>query len=82
MPTTIVKAIRNLEDHVPAAPNEQVQAHSGSDDAELLESEIPRRVGELREKMKLAAKALEFEVAAALRDRIVALEARFIGLAR
>jgi len=82
VPTTIVKAIRNLEDHVPAAPNEQVQAHSGSDDAELLESEIPRRVGELREKMKLAAKALEFEVAAALRDRIVALEARFIGLAR
>ncbi|OIP40894.1 MAG: excinuclease ABC subunit B, partial [Deltaproteobacteria bacterium CG2_30_63_29] len=55
VPTTIVKAIRNLEDHVPAAPNEQVQAHSGSDDAELLESEIPRRVGELREKMKLAA---------------------------
>ena len=82
VPTTIVKAIRNLEDHVPAAPNEQVQAHSGSDDADLLESEIPRRVGELREKMKLAAKALEFEVAAALRDRIVALEARFIGLAR
>jgi len=82
VPTTIVKAIRNLEDHVPADPNEQVQAHSGSDDAELLESEIPRRVGELREKMKLAAKALEFEVAAALRDRIVALEARFIGLAR
>jgi excinuclease ABC subunit B len=42
--------------------------------------EAPQLIGRLREEMKLAARELEFERAAELRDRIQALEARVLGI--
>jgi len=42
--------------------------------------ELPGLVRQLREEMREAARALEFERAAELRDRIVALEAQELGI--
>ena len=42
-------------------------------------ADLPRRIEELRKQMRDAAGRLEFEQAAELRDRIVALEAQFLG---
>ena len=49
-------------------------------DATLVPEAIPARIKQLYDEMIAAAEALEFEQAAAVRDRIRALEARHLGL--
>ena len=49
--------------------------------AALAPAEAARRVAGLRKEMREAAKQLEFERAADIRDRIKALEARMLGVA-
>ncbi len=70
-PQTIVKEIRDINDRLAAAA-EKSGAY-GSDDKELGElsqPEVEKMVAQLEAEMKNAAKQLEFERAAALRDEI------------
>ncbi len=71
-PKTIVKPVQDLEKHV---PNYQPDVEIAEDE-HTPEAEIPARIDALRAEMKDCAKRLEFERAAVLRDRIVALEKR------
>ena len=80
-PRTIVKAIG--DPLVAIAEADYVEVPLDEDDAPeewpALE-EIPRVVDRLRKEMKQASNALDFERAAELRDRIVALEQHRLGL--
>ncbi|RMF80896.1 MAG: excinuclease ABC subunit B, partial [Nitrospirae bacterium] len=75
-PRTVTKAIASLAEAV--AEHDYVTVPTAEEEAEgyvpLLE--IPRTIERLRKEMRQAAKALEFEEAARLRDRIRALEER------
>ena len=81
-PQTIQKAINDPllpvceADYVDVPMVEEEQA------AYVNPRELPGLVRQLREEMRQAARALEFERAAELRDRIVALEAQELGLRR
>lgn len=71
-PKTIIKPIQDLEKYVP-------DYHPDLDkieDEKTAEADIPARIEDLRKQMKECAKRLEFEQAAVLRDRIIALEKR------
>ena len=72
-PRTIIKTIQDLEEHI---PNRQPNEDKRADDA-ATQDEIPSRIAALTEAMKAAAKELDFETAAVLRDRITALKARW-----
>ena len=78
-PQTVVKAISSLADAV--AEHDYVTvltaAEERADYVPLLD--LPRVVKTLRKEMQAAAKALDFEEAARLRDRIKALEARQVA---
>jgi len=80
-PRTIIKAIGNPL--VAIAEADYVEVPLDEDEAAQewppLE-EIPRVVDRLRKEMKQASNALDFERAAELRDRIVALEQHRLGL--
>ncbi|MDD1777856.1 MAG: UvrB/UvrC motif-containing protein, partial [Candidatus Helarchaeota archaeon] len=62
-PTTIIKPIRDLLEIIPEKPFKTPLS-------EIPKSEIPKIIGELEQSMYEAAKALEFEKAAILRDKI------------
>ena len=62
-PTTIIKPIRDLLEIIPEKPFKTPLA-------EIPKSEIPKYIEELEQSMYEAAKALEFEKAAILRDKI------------
>ena len=62
-PTTIIKPIRDLLEIIPEKPFKTPLA-------EIPNSEIPKYIGELEQSMYEAAKVLEFEKAAILRDKI------------
>jgi excinuclease ABC subunit B len=74
-PASIVKQVRDLTDRVRAQVAEEVQAEKATavSPADLSMSELDKMVKELERAMKTAAKDLEFEKAAALRDQIVEL---------
>lgn len=77
-PETIKKKISDVlhsiyEADYPALPSAAV-------DKEVPLKDIPKTVERLRREMLKAAKRLEFEVAAELRDRIASLEKRSLGL--
>ncbi|MFN8506741.1 MAG: excinuclease ABC subunit UvrB [Dehalococcoidia bacterium] len=77
---SIARAIRDITDQVRL----QVAEEKGGYDAgragkDLPKDEILRMVKELESQMKAAAKALEFEKAAALRDEVVELRRRLVG---
>jgi excinuclease ABC subunit B len=78
-PQTVVKAISSLADAV--AEHDYVTvltaAEERADYVPLLD--LPRVVKTLRKEMQAAAKALDFEEAARLRDRIKELEARQVA---
>jgi excinuclease ABC subunit B len=78
-PQTVVKAISSLADAV--AEHDYVTVPTAAEEAAdyvpLLD--IPRVVRKLRQEMQQAAKGLEFEEAARLRDRIKELEARQVA---
>ncbi len=74
-PTTIVKQVRDLTDRVKAMVPEEQRTPSGEVDLETLpKDELHKMVKELEAEMKRAAKALEFEKAAMLRDQMVELK--------
>lgn len=78
-PKTIQKTIKDLESHIPDRPE-----NAGSErqtDAKLAKADIPARIQTLTDEMKAAAKRLDFERAAEIRDRISALKTK-LGNAR
>jgi excinuclease ABC subunit B len=79
-PTTISKKITSLHDSIWEA--DYVTAPRGEEEAEpgLPRHEIPALIEVLRTEMREAARELEFERAADLRDRIKALESERIRL--
>lgn len=72
VPRTVVKEIQDIESHIP----EREPDEDKLSDLALDASEIPSRIASLTADMKRAAGALDFEAAAALRDRILALRGR------
>lgn len=71
-PATIVKQIRDLTDRVKAVA--EAKAEYGTDDPSVLTKEdVFRLIKDLESQMKQAAKAMEFEKAAMLRDQITEL---------
>jgi excinuclease ABC subunit B len=78
-PQTIVKEIRDINDRLAAAARPSM--HDGGDPRELTElsqAEIGKLVAQLEAEMKNAAKQLEFERAAALRDEIQDIRIRVL----
>ncbi|MBX3061484.1 MAG: excinuclease ABC subunit UvrB [Anaerolineae bacterium] len=72
-PASIVKQIRDLTDRVKAQVAEEKHEHHEVAPEELSVAELNQMVREIEKSMKAAAKNLEFEKAAALRDQIVEL---------
>jgi excinuclease ABC subunit B len=75
-PTSIVKQVRDLTDRVKAMVTEEEKAQvDGAFNAAMLpKDELHRMIKELETEMKNAARALEFEKAAMLRDQVVELK--------
>jgi excinuclease ABC subunit B len=75
-PVSIVKAVRDLTDQLTAKavaePKAEYRTHATS---RLNKSELQRVISELEKQMKEAARDLQFEKAAALRDQIYELRA-------
>jgi excinuclease ABC subunit B len=73
-PATIVKQIRDLTDRVRAVAETRADYQvSPNGELTIPKDEMARLVKELESQMKTAAKQLEFEKAALLRDQIVEL---------
>lgn len=81
-PTRIVKQIRDLTDRVKAAvSDDRARAAQGAGDislAALPKDELHRMIKDLEVEMKNAARALEFEKAALLRDQILELKRELV----
>ena len=74
-PTSIVKQVRDLTDRLRAQISDEHMPASGEiSAASLPKDELHRMIKELEVEMKNAAKALEFEKAALLRDQVVELK--------
>jgi excinuclease ABC subunit B len=74
-PTTIVKQVRDLTDRVKAMVSEEQKLPGGEIDLNALpKEELHRMIKELEAEMKRAAKSLEFEKAAMLRDQMIELK--------
>jgi excinuclease ABC subunit B len=71
-PVGIIKAVRDLTDRVRSVA-ETREPYAASAAPPVSREELTQLVKDLEKQMKQAAKALEFERAAALRDQIVAL---------
>ncbi|MGK2966801.1 MAG: UvrB/UvrC motif-containing protein, partial [Tepidiformaceae bacterium] len=76
-PAGIAKAVRDITDHVRQMAAEEPATYGSVE--EMPKDEVLRMVKELESQMKAAAKALEFEKAAALRDQVVQLRRRLVG---
>jgi excinuclease ABC subunit B len=78
-PTTIIKEIRDINDRL-AAVAEAPGAYdaSGRELSELSQAQVEKMVRQLEAEMKNAAKQLEFERAAALRDEIQDIRIRVL----
>jgi excinuclease ABC subunit B len=74
-PTSIVKQIRDLTDRVKASVADEhvATAGAGAALAALPKDELHKMVKEIEEEMRRAAKSLEFEKAAMLRDQMIEL---------
>ncbi len=74
---------RNITDlHMAVYEADYVTVPVAADGAEYQPEQIPRMIEELEKDMKAASQALEFEKAAQLRDRILALKDLQLGVAR
>jgi excinuclease ABC subunit B len=74
-PEGIRKAIRDITDRVKQVAEESAPYETGA----IPRDEIARLIKEMEKQMKDAAKNLEFEKAALLRDRIVELRRELVG---
>lgn len=76
-PTTIVKSVRDLTSRVRSMVTDDDRVPLAEDGAPMLDAlpkdELNRMIKDLEAEMKSAAKALEFEKAALLRDQLVEL---------
>ncbi|MEP0764540.1 MAG: excinuclease ABC subunit UvrB [Chloroflexota bacterium] len=72
-PASIVKEVRDLTERMQQMAPEAAQSERGALPAELPKNELNKLIETLEAEMKAAAKALEFEKAAALRDQIIEL---------
>jgi excinuclease ABC subunit B len=80
-PASIVKEIRDLTDQVAAHALAESQAEYDTfAPGDIPKAELPRVVEELEKQMKLAAEALEFEKAAALRDQLLEMRQAMAAL--
>jgi excinuclease ABC subunit B len=75
-PQGIRKAIRDITDHVKKVAEERVEYRVAG---AVPKDEIARLVKDLESQMKQAARALEFERAALLRDQIIELRKELIS---
>ena len=75
-PVGIQKAIRDITDHVRRVAEEKAEY---SIDGALPKEELTRMVIALEKQMKAAAKALEFEKAAMLRDQVIELRRALVS---
>jgi excinuclease ABC subunit B len=75
-PQGIQKAVRDITDHVRKVAEEKT---SYNVDGSMPKEELMRMVIELEKQMKTAAKNLEFEKAAQLRDQIIALRRALVS---
>lgn len=76
-PKTVRKAIQDLESHIPDRQSDSNDERQN--DAKLTKSDIPDRIEQLTLEMKDAAKRLDFERAAEIRDRISALKVKLLN---
>ncbi len=74
---SIIKQIKDITDHVRAVAEEK--AEYDGDARHLPKDDLLRMVKELESQMKSAAKNLEFEKAAGLRDQVVELRRELVG---
>ena len=77
-PISIIKAVYDLTarlTNIPAVAEERGDYQTGKYQSRVAQDELKRVISELENQMKLAAKDLEFERAAALRDQIYELRA-------
>jgi excinuclease ABC subunit B len=79
-PQTIRKAIEGPLLEACEADYVTVEAPEAADDAPADPAALARLIAELRRQMRAAARELDFEGAAALRDRVQSLQGRLLGL--
>ncbi len=75
-PVSIIKAVYDLTarlTNIPAIAEERADYQAGKYQSRVAQDELKRVIAELENQMKLAAKDLEFERAAAIRDQIYEL---------
>jgi excinuclease ABC subunit B len=77
--TSIIKAVRDITDHVRMQAAEEKAEYDAGVPASMPKDELLRMVKELETQMKTAARNLEFEKAAALRDKVVELRRELVG---
>ncbi|CAN5609513.1 excinuclease ABC subunit UvrB [soil metagenome] len=80
-PQTIIKEIRDINDRlrsVAEAPGSYASGEASGELSELSREQIERMVGQLEAEMKNAARNLEFERAAALRDQVQGIRLRVL----
>jgi excinuclease ABC subunit B len=76
---SIIKQVRDITDHVRQVAEESAEYDTSVNIAAMPKDDIMRMVKELESQMKAAAKNLEFEKAAALRDQVVELRRNLVG---
>ena len=75
-PRTITKKIHDLEQHIPEGEDDAAtETEAKIDPTTLSAEELDKMISDLRKQMREVASELKFEEAAALRDKIRALEA-------
>src|SRR5207248_1758378 len=75
-PQGIRKAIKDINDHVRRVAEERTEYRAGAD---MPRDELMRLVRDLEGQMKAAAKNLEFEKAALIRDQVIELRRELAG---
>ena len=76
---SIIKQVRDITDHVRQVAEESAEYDTSMNLAAMPKDDILRMVKDLESQMKAAAKNLEFEKAAGLRDQVVELRRNLVG---